>query len=54
MSSLYVFMVASFLLSLVFMVAFIWNVKSGQWDDTERPSVHILNEDDQPSYIKKP
>lgn len=54
MSSFYVFMGASFLLSLVFMVVFIWNVMSGQWDDTERPSVHMLNEDEQPSCIKKP
>ncbi len=38
----------SIIVATVFLFAFIWAVKSGQYDDTESPSVRILF-DNQPS-----
>ena len=35
----------SLTIALVFLGAFIWNMKSGQYDDTYGPSVRILFED---------
>jgi len=42
MEVLLMLMVASFIISGGFLVAFIWNVKSGQFDDTYGPSQKIL------------
>jgi len=36
----------SFLVAFIFLVLFIWAVKSGQYDDTYTPSVRILFDDD--------
>lgn len=36
----------SFLVAFLFLVMFIWAVKSGQYDDTYTPSVRILFDDD--------
>lgn len=54
MSSFFVFMLASFVISLIFLWAFIWSMKNGQFDDTTAPAVRILNEEVEPSDIKKP
>jgi cbb3-type cytochrome oxidase maturation protein len=35
----------SLLIALGFLVSFLWNVKSGQYDDTYSPSVRMLFED---------
>ncbi len=35
----------SLTIALVFLGAFIWNMKSGQYDDTYGPSVRMLFED---------
>jgi cbb3-type cytochrome oxidase maturation protein len=35
----------SLLIALGFLVSFIWNVNSGQYDDTYSPSVRMLFED---------
>ena len=35
----------SLTIALVFLGAFIWNIKSGQYDDTYGPSVRMLFED---------
>ena len=32
-------------IALVFLVAFVWSMKSGQYDDTYTPSVRMLFED---------
>jgi cbb3-type cytochrome oxidase maturation protein len=42
MEILLMLMVASFIISGGFLVAFIWNVKSGQFDDTYGPAQKIL------------
>lgn len=44
MEVLLMLMVASFVISGGFLIAFIWNVKSGQFDDTYGPSQKILFE----------
>lgn len=45
MSVIIVLIVASVLVALLFLIGFIWAVKSGQYDDTYSPSVRILFED---------
>ena len=36
----------SFVVAFVFLILFIWAVKSGQYDDTYTPSIRILFDDD--------
>lgn len=45
MSALIILLFASLVVALGFLVAFIWSVKSGQFDDDYTPSVRILFED---------
>jgi cbb3-type cytochrome oxidase maturation protein len=47
MSVIIILIIASILVALGFLIAFIWAVKSGQYDDTYSPSVRILFEDEQ-------
>lgn len=35
----------SLLIAILFLAAFIWNMKSGQYDDTYGPSVRMLFDD---------
>lgn len=42
MEVIYLLIGCSILVALVFLVAFIWNVRSGQYDDTYSPAVRIL------------
>lgn len=42
MSALFLLIIASFIVAGGFLVAFIWAVKSGQFDDDYTPSVRIL------------
>jgi cbb3-type cytochrome oxidase maturation protein len=35
--------------ALGFLAAFVWAVRSGQFDDTATPAIRILFDDDQPS-----
>lgn len=45
MEIIFFLIVISLLIALVFLVAFFWAVKSGQYDDDYTPSVRILFED---------
>ena len=45
MSVLFITMAFSLLIALVFLIGFIWSVKSGQFDDTEGPAVRMLLDD---------
>jgi cbb3-type cytochrome oxidase maturation protein len=45
MSVVVLLIVFSILVALIFLAAFIWAVRSGQFDDMESPSVRILFED---------
>lgn len=40
-------------IALLFLVGFIWSMKSGQYDDTYGPSVRMLFEDKPKKEIKK-
>jgi len=42
MSVIVLLIIFSVIVALIFLVSFIWAVKSGQYDDTESPPVRIL------------
>jgi cbb3-type cytochrome oxidase maturation protein len=42
MSAIIVLITVSILVAVVFLGAFIWSVKSGQYDDTHTPSMKML------------
>lgn len=42
MSAIFILIIASIIVAGGFLVAFIWAVKSGQYDDSYTPSVRIL------------
>ncbi|MFH4964103.1 cbb3-type cytochrome oxidase assembly protein CcoS [Gaetbulibacter sp. M235] len=46
MSVIYVMLAASVIIAVIFFVAFIIAVKSGQYDDSYTPSVRMLFEDE--------
>ena len=46
MSVIYVLLAISITVAIVFFVAFVFSVKSGQYDDTYTPSVRMLFEDE--------
>lgn len=45
---------AALLLGLIGLVAFLWSLKSGQYDDLDGAAVRILNDDDddKPDAVK--
>lgn len=45
MKIIFVMIAVSFVIALFFLVAFLWSVKSGQYEDTYGPSARILFED---------
>ncbi len=45
MSVILVLIITSIVVAVVFLVAFFWAVKSGQYDDTYSPSVRMLFEE---------
>ena len=45
MEVIFILILVSSVLASGFVVAFIWSVKSGQYDDTYSPSVRILFDD---------
>jgi len=46
MSVIYVLLAISITVAIIFFVAFVFSVKSGQYDDTYTPSVRMLFEDE--------
>jgi len=42
MSAIFIMIGASLLVALGFLIAFIWSVKSGQFDDDYTPSIRML------------
>ncbi len=52
MSILIVLIIVSLLVAGGFLAAFLWAVRSGQYDDPHSPSVRIL-QDDKPSHSMK-
>lgn len=51
MSVIYMLLALSILVAVIFFIAFIISVKSGQYDDAYTPSVRMLFEDE---LVKKP
>lgn len=45
MSVIFVLVIIGILVASVFLIAFIWAVKNGQFDDSYTPSVRILFDD---------
>jgi cbb3-type cytochrome oxidase maturation protein len=45
MSVIYVLLLISLLMATIFLGVFIWNLKSGQFEDDYTPSIRILFED---------
>lgn len=52
MSVIFVLVVIGILVASAFLIAFIWAVRSGQFDDSYTPSVRMLF-DDNPEEINK-
>lgn len=46
MSVIYLLLALSILVALIFFIAFIYSVKSGQYDDSYTPSVRMLFDDE--------
>jgi cbb3-type cytochrome oxidase maturation protein len=46
LSALFILIVVSILVAAGFLAAFLWSVKTGQYDDDYTPSVRILFEDE--------
>ncbi len=46
MNIFYLLIGVSLLVALIFLGAFIWSVRSGQYDDSETPSMRMLFDDD--------
>ena len=49
MSVLIILIVVSLIVALGFLIAFIWSVKSGQYEDDYTPSVRMLFDDKKPT-----
>jgi cbb3-type cytochrome oxidase maturation protein len=45
MSVIIILIAASLIIAIGFLIAFIWSVKSGQYDDDYTPSVRMLFDD---------
>lgn len=46
MNVIFILISASLLIAIGFLIAFIWSVKSGQYEDDYTPSVRILFDDE--------
>ncbi|MCP4297249.1 MAG: cbb3-type cytochrome oxidase assembly protein CcoS [Proteobacteria bacterium] len=47
MSVLYLLIFVSLLVALGFLIAFLWAVKTGQFEDTYTPAIRILFDDEE-------
>tara|TARA_R110002072_G_scaffold273058_3_gene433367 strand:- start:8006 stop:8197 length:192 start_codon:yes stop_codon:yes gene_type:complete len=47
MGVIYLLLVVSFVIAIIFLLGFFWATKNGQFDDDYAPSVRILFEDDE-------
>ena len=48
MTIIFLLIAVSLVIAIGFLVAFIWSVRSGQYDDDYTPSVRMLFDDDEP------
>jgi len=54
MSVLYILIITSLAMALLFLGAFVWSVKSGQFEDDRGPSIRMLNDGAQRTRKTKP
>ncbi len=54
MSVFFILIGASILVASGFLLAFIWSVKSGQYDDDVTPSIRMLFDDENTNTKNKP
>jgi len=54
MSVVIILMLASLAVGLVFVGAFVWSVRSGQYEDTLTPSMRVLLDDATPRIHSQP
>lgn len=47
MGIIYLMLVVSFIIAILFLIGFIWATKNGQFDDDYTPSVRMLFEDEE-------
>jgi cbb3-type cytochrome oxidase maturation protein len=52
MDVIYLLLSVSVLIALGFLLAFLWSVKKGQYEDVVSPSVRVLYEDTAPTEIE--
>ena len=52
MNIFYLLIGVSLFAALIFLGAFIWAVKSGQFDDNETPSMRMLFDDEPPKEVE--
>jgi cbb3-type cytochrome oxidase maturation protein len=45
MTAIYLMLPVSLLLALIFLIAYVWSVRTGQYEDTRTPALRILTED---------
>jgi len=53
MSVIYILIIISAIIAVGFLGAFIWGLKTGQWDDTYTPSVRMLFDEKKKSDTEK-
>ena len=53
MSILFILIGTSIVMGGIFLAAFLWAVKSGQYEDDYTPSIRILFDDENPTKNKK-
>jgi len=53
MSVIILLMLASLAVGLIFVGAFVWSVRNGQYEDTMTPAMRVLAEDDQKQISEK-
>ena len=51
MSVIFILIIASLLVSTVFLGGFLWAARSGQYEDTCTPSMRILSDDEAPVRV---
>lgn len=52
MTVMYLLIAFSLIIATGFVLAFVWAIRSGQYDDKYTPSIRVLFDDDKPSSLK--
>lgn len=52
MTVMYLLIAFSLIIATGFVLAFVWAIRSGQYDDRYTPSIRVLFDDDKPASVK--